>query len=136
MDKVLFPQLATADEEAEAEFYASLGIQKKAEFRENRGTRGKDDKHPAASEKSRMVSFQLVPCAGKSALRRPFLETESTLTISQLKKYLQLQEQKSVSDLYCLGTVLGSEWSIEFVLKTIWNRKWSGEHKLLSLEYK
>jgi len=133
MDKVLFPELAIADDEAEAEFYASLGIQKKAEFREKKG---KEENNTSTTEESRTVTFQLVPCSGKSALQRPFLETESALTISQLKKYLQQQEQRIVSDIYCLGTVLGPEWSIEFILKTIWNRKFDGELKLLSLEYK
>lgn len=134
MDKVLFPELAAADEEAEVEFYTSLGIQRKVEFRDQKAK--KDSSKSSASEKSRNVSFQLVPGPGKSPTRRPFLETESSLTISQLKRYLQQQEQKSVSEVYCLGTVLGNEWSIDFVRKTIWNRRSGGEEKLLSLEYR
>ena len=139
MDKVLFPELAKADEEAEAEFYASLGIQKKAEFREPTTTATTEaHTETKTADESRFISFQVVPCAGtSSALQRPFLETESTLTISQLRKYLQEQEQKTVSELYCLGTVLGNEWSIDFVFKTIWNRKCStSEENMLSIEYR
>ena len=152
MDKVLFPELAAADDEAEADFYAALGIAKKAEFREPKKKETiYDDDASSSAEKTRFVSFQLVPtssgigigsssttngAAAKSTLQRPFLETESTLTVSQLKKYLQQQEQKTVTDLFCLGTVLGNEWSIDFVLKTIWKRRYVSEDKLLSIEYR
>ena len=147
MDKVLFPELAEADEDAEADFYRSVGIQKKAEYRESKKKEPTDESGSNA-EKTRFVSFQLVPAsitstaASSSAssvvgiLQRPFLETESSLTVAQLKKYLQQEEQKTVTDLYCLGTVLGNEWSIDFVLKTIWKRRYVSEDKLLSLEYR
>ena len=153
MDKVLFPELAKAEEEAEADFYASLGIQKKAEYRDAKKKKEPSDE-AANAEKMKFVSFQLVPASttvagtttpstdnngtatGKSTLARPFLETESCLTVAQLKKYLQQQEQKTVTDLYCLGTVLGNEWSMDFVLKTIWKRRYVNEDKLLSIEYR
>lgn len=146
MDKVLFPELAKADEDAEADFYRSVGIQKKAEYREFKKKEPTDESGSNA-EKTRMIPFQLVPASTTSTaasssassvgiLQRPFLETESSLTVAQLKKYLQQQEEKTVTDLYCLGTVLGNEWSIDFVLKTIWKRRYVSEDKLLSLEYR
>lgn len=133
MDKVLFPELAQADEEAEDEFYASLGIQKKAEFGEKKG---KANHTRSNSDKSRMISFQLVPSSGDAVLQRPFLETASAMPISVLKKYLQQQEQKTVTDILCLGTVLGNEWSIDFVWKTVWKPRYPRERKLLMLEYR
>lgn len=150
MDKVLFPELAAADDEAEADFYASLGIRKKAEFRDVKKKDGTTDDTVNNTPKARFISFQLVPTSGTfsgnpatpslsslaAPLQRPFLETESSLSVSQLKKYLQQQERKSVTDLFCLGTVLGNEWSIDFVWKTIWKRRYVSEDRLLSLEYR
>jgi uncharacterized protein (DUF3084 family) len=134
MDKILFPEIAIADEKAEADFYTSLDVQLKAEFR---GKRGSDQPTGVPKTQDRSVSFHLVPGPGRTALQRPFLETTPLITVSHLKKYLQQQGgQPNVNELSCAGTNLGNEWSIDFIRRTIWNRKSTGEGNLLTIEYR
>jgi hypothetical protein len=157
MDNVLFPHVAQADDQAEAEFYASLGIPPKSQYRKQLNenvedydaeeVEGADDDNDVDKEdnSSRMISFQLAPsvvhpssCSQTmtNPLQRPFLETESALTIAVLKKYLQEHEKVTISEMYCLGTVLGNEWSIDFVDKTLWRKKFPQKRRLqLVLEY-
>jgi hypothetical protein len=134
MDKILFPEIAIADEKAEADFYAGLDIQLKKEFR---GKRGSDQPAGAPKTQDRSVSFHLAPGPGRTALQRPFLETTPLITVSHLKKHLQQQEdQQNVNELSCAGTNLGNEWSVDFIRRTIWNRKSAGEGNLLTIEYR
>jgi hypothetical protein len=41
-----------------------------------------------------------------------------------------------VNELSCAGTNLGNEWSVDFIRRTIWNRKSAGEGNLLTIEYR
>lgn len=121
IDKVIFPETHEQDLSAEAAFYESLGIERKVN----------EDSSPssvrALAAKESQVKFELVPAVGVPALEYPLIETQGTIRISQLKRYIEMKLpdlgiKNATHDLEitCNGLPLGNELSVTFIIRTIW----------------
>lgn len=115
IDKVLFPELAKADEETEAEFYRKRGISRKDgpgnQSKKQRTAIDSESIPAGASRDGDMVIFQLIPERSDAdnpfirngsttvphdtdvppPLDLPFLQTQGSIRMGQLKKYIRIK---------------------------------------------
>lgn len=133
IDKTLFPQVAKMDEEMEAEFYHARGIKRKS------GVLLKDESNSPQKLKKQAqdIVFHLQPeqHSTLSRLNLPFLKTQGTIRIDQIKKLLHLRLKYDHDDptddlqILCNGVPLGNELSVAFVARTVWME--AGQYLLL-----
>ena len=135
-DKVLFPEIAQQELQDEAAFYKSLGIRRKPHI-EAAESLTTSAARPAAAQ----VRFELVPSSNLPALEYPTLETQGTIRIGQLKRYLavkipNLDLMDPVNDLeiLCDDLPLGNELSVTFIIRTVWMDEQDAE--CLTLSYR
>mmetsp|Transcript_41268 Transcript_41268/g.68883 ORF Transcript_41268/g.68883 Transcript_41268/m.68883 type:complete len:170 (-) Transcript_41268:398-907(-) len=84
------------------------------------------------------VTFALLPRNGDASqteplpsLQCPFLTTSARITIGQLRKHLNSKLGSDQVEIVCGGVVLGGEYTLEYVLRTLWR----GREESLELEY-
>lgn len=138
IDDVLFTELAAIDEENERAFYKESGIKRKPEKSIDSNNNQSDGSNPtsrqrkrartADSSELRVEQIHLAPKATPSgskpeALDKPYLAVPEMIRIGQLKKYLAMKVGHSTSllgEIFCNGALLGNEWTLAFVKRTIW----------------
>lgn len=123
MEKVLFPQLAHEDRKRESEFYTEKGIDAKV----STSTPSSPQKRCRQSSSAKII-VELIPGPESSALKleHPFIYSENSLRMGQIKKYLTYQFSHANRPgptkwlLSCHNTPLGDELNLKFVLRTVW----------------
>jgi len=148
MDKVLFRDMAAKDEEEETLFNESRGIKRKLEKPREENTATTHSMHQARIVKTEQI--MLVPAAAEvakssdlseqspPALDKPFLEVPGNIRVGQLKKYLAMKipPPSLLGRVFCNEALLGNEWTVEFIKRTMWMPEASDESPVLTLHYR
>lgn len=157
MDKVLFADMAAADAQDEAAFYQQQGIPRKPEKNsqaessnpidnnKRKQPNNNDTTIPTTSSKTtthrptKMVHVHLIPfwsgTTKTEPLEYPYLEVPDNIRILELKKYLALKKKVLRGEMFCNGSALGNEWTIEFIQRTLWMPS-EEESNILTLEFR
>ncbi|POM65127.1 Hypothetical protein PHPALM_19211, partial [Phytophthora palmivora] len=139
----LLPDYSAQEEEEERLYYKKLGIKRKQIDTppENQQKRSKISRSPGPSP-GHMIRFELYPQRGPDVplflilgeLKTPCMNTQSLLKIMYLRKYLakmlKISKPEEI-EILCKGTVVGPEYSLEFIRRTRWK-----ENSKMILEYR
>lgn len=131
IDKVLFPDLAQQDKEAEEAFYRSRGIEKKDSAKTNLDS-AKDGN--GVTQRVTKITFRLEPIKGSPPLPRPVIEADGKIRVRELKKFVSQQlDIKAPIRIFCDDAPLGDELSAAFVMRSVWME--TEEEDIMSLSY-
>ncbi|KAL7692392.1 putative E3 ubiquitin-protein ligase/polycomb group RING finger protein [Plasmopara halstedii] len=142
-DKLL-PDFHAKEEAEEQMYYKKFGIKRKQPDTPTETQSGSMTIcRSLGPSPGNMISFELYPQRGTdiplflslSKLEAPYMHTQSLLKIMYLRKYLakKLKVAKPEEiEILCKGTVVGPEYSLEFIRRT----RWKEEKTNMILEYR
>uniref|UniRef100_A0AAV1TDC5 RING-type domain-containing protein n=1 Tax=Peronospora matthiolae TaxID=2874970 RepID=A0AAV1TDC5_9STRA len=137
------PDYRAKEEAEEQEFYAKFGIKRKepdAPHDDQQCT--SKSRRPLGQSPGHMIPFELRPQRGPdvplflllSELKAPCMNTQSSFKVMYLRKYLAKKVnvlKPEEIEILCKGNVVGPEYSLEFVRRTLWK-----EDSKMILEYR
>ncbi|OWZ19704.1 hypothetical protein PHMEG_0005994 [Phytophthora megakarya] len=140
-DKLL-PDYSAREEAEERLYYRKLGIKRK-QMDTPRETKSRPKiSRSLGPSPGHMIQFEIYPLRGPDVplfislgeLKAPCMNTQSLLKIMYLRKYLAKKLKISKPEeieILCKGTVVGPEYSLEFIRRTRWK-----ETSKMILEYR
>ncbi|CAH0515980.1 unnamed protein product [Peronospora belbahrii] len=138
------PDYRAAEEREERLFYAKFGIKRKQPDTpcKNRQSASKLGRALGPSSPGHMIQFELHPQRSPDVplflllgeLKAPCMNTQSFFKVMYLRKYLakklNILKPEEI-EILCNGTVVGPEYSLEFIRRT----RWKDDSKMI-LEYR